>query len=117
MMVDDVLTHFGIPGMRWGRRKARSAAPKKPPVRKPPTPDELPVPKKKIRTNDLSDADLRTAIARIQMEKQYAQLTAKKKSVGRKVVEEVLLNAGKQVATTYVAKYMDKGVASLLTKK
>jgi hypothetical protein len=117
MMVNDVLAHFGIPGMKWGRRKARGSTVKSRVVRKPPSPGELPVKKSKLRTGDMSDDDLRKAIGRIQMEKQYAQLTAKEKSVGRKLAEEVLLGAGKQVATTYAAKYMGQGVEALLKKK
>lgn len=117
MMVDDVLSHFGIPGMRWGRRKARAAAVAPRPAQRPHVPDELPVKRTKIRTSDMSDVDLRNAISRIQMEKQYAQLTAKEKTLGRKLAEEVLLGAGKQVATQYATKYLGEGVEALLKKK
>lgn len=116
MTANDVLIHFGIPGMRWGRRKAKNTTSKPRVVKKSSTVDDVPI-KKRMRVSDVSDDDLRKAIARIQMEKQYAQLTAKEKGMGRKVVEEVLLTAGKQVATTYVAKYMGQGVEAMLKKK
>lgn len=117
MTANDVLVHFGIPGMRWGRRKAKPGTTRKPRVvKKSTTVDDAPI-KKRVRVSDISDDDLRKAIARIQMEKQYAQLTAKEKSMGRKIVEEVLVGAGKQVATQYAAKYMGQGVEALLKKK
>ena len=44
------------------------------------------------------------------MEKQYAQLTARETSSGKKFVKDVLTNAAKQTATQYAARYMAKGV-------
>lgn len=58
----------------------------------------------------LSDKELRARINRLQMEKQYAQLTAKETSGGKKFVKNVLTNAAKQTATQYAARYMAKGV-------
>lgn len=60
--------------------------------------------------SQLSDAELRQRINRLQMEKQYAQLTARETSSGKKFVKDVLTNAAKQTATQYAARYMAKGV-------
>lgn len=126
MKGSDVLEHFGIKGMRWGKRKSRPTGPgtghhrASPPkvVRKPDEDDSQEKPKKPpTRPHEMDDTQLRAAINRIQMEKQYAQLTAKEKSIGRKFAEEVLIGAGKQVATQYAAKYMGQGVEALLKKK
>lgn len=60
--------------------------------------------------SQLSDKELRARINRLQMEKQYAQLTARETSGGKKFVKDVLTNAAKQTATQYAARYMAKGV-------
>ena len=56
----DELYHYGKLGMKWGHRKNTSVKNQKPHSR---------------RVEDLSDDELRRTINRIQMEKQYTQLT------------------------------------------
>lgn len=59
----------------------------------------------------LSDKELRQRINRLQMEKQYRQLTAQPETFsGKKVAKEILTNAAKQTLTQYTAKYMAKGI-------
>ena len=65
---------------------------------------------------NMSDDELRKRINRLQMEKQYSQLTKKETSAGRKFVQDVVVNATKQTASNYVSKYMTKGIESLITK-
>lgn len=62
----------------------------------------------------MTDDELRKAINRIEMERKYATLTAKQKSKGRKLVEDIVGSAGKQVATKYTAKAMEKFVEKML---
>lgn len=64
----------------------------------------------------MSDAELRQVINRMQMEKQYSQLTKKETSAGQKFVTDILTNAAKQTASNYVSKYMTKGVDILINK-
>ena len=74
---------------------------------------------KKEKTNPtegMSDAELRNRINRLQMEKQYKQLTAKEKSTGQKLVGDILTNAAKQTATNYVSKTMTKGIDEMIEK-
>jgi hypothetical protein len=129
MIEKDFLEHWGIKGMKWGRRKARATgpgtghrpkAPIKAPIKVQKRDDDHDAEKPKkspTKPHEMDDVQLRNAINRIQMEKQYAQLTAREKSLGRKFAEDVLLGAGKQVATQYAAKYMGQGVEALLKKK
>ena len=73
---------------------------------------------RKDELSRMSDRELRERINRLQMEKQYEQLTAtpKRTNAGAKFVKDILINAGKQTLTNYTAKYMAKGVDKLIEK-
>lgn len=73
---------------------------------------------RKDELSRMSDKELRERINRLQMEKQYEQLTAspKQTNAGAKFVKDILVNAGKQTLTNYTAKYMAKGVDKLIEK-
>ena len=86
--VEDVLSHYGKKGMKWGVRKASSGgsstqrttfakAPKK-----------------------LSDIELGKRIKRMETEKKYNELNRKDVSNGKKLVTDVLASSGRRVATT-----------------
>lgn len=102
-MDDKSLCHFGVKGMRWGVRRSQSQLGQT---------GQLRSDSKEIES--MSDQELRNRINRLQMERQYTQLTQKEKSAGRKFVESVLKNAAQQTASKYISKYMDKGVRSAL---
>ena len=105
------LTHHGVKGMKWGVRRKR-----------PRVDDDADAHEDSRRARDgksaksLSDAELRNRINRIQMEKQYAQLTASEKSAGRKFITDVLSQAAKETAKNYAAQYMKKGIDALIKK-
>lgn len=84
------LAHYGVKGMRWGRRKGTSSSSdssvKTAKKVKPVTPD--------VKT--MSDKELREKINRIQMEQQYAKLTGTKE--GRSKIE-----TGKEVYKRTIA--------------
>lgn len=134
---DNVLEHHGIKGMKWGVRRTPEQlghAPKKFRVRlknpfsskerdddegsSQPQRRQEPEPKRETRTNArkdysrVSDDELARMIRRLQMEQQYAQLTAAKTSKGKQFVSEVLTTAGKQVATEYTRKIMTKATGA-----
>lgn len=88
-LVDEELGHSGVKGMRWGRRKKQDSTetdsgPSKPSIK------------------DMSDTDLKNAIARLKMEREFATLTAPQISEGRKIVSNILLEVGKQQAKDYL---------------
>jgi len=84
---EDTLEHYGVPGMKWGRRKGESSkdsGPPKPDVKK------------------MSDDELRSAINRIKMEKEFEKLTSPEISKGRKIVGKILSEVGQEVGKEYV---------------
>lgn len=117
-MDQNELSHVGVLGMKWGHRKARTKVANLPPHSENRAPvsetrlKEMQLQKKKL--SELTTTELKAVNERIQLEKTYASLTKKETSPGMKFVTDVLLGAGKQVATTYVAKYMGKGLDALL---
>lgn len=103
------LMHYGILGMRWGIRRT----PKQLGHDKSSNSDKKEVVKKKT-ISDLSDEELRARINRLQMERQYKELTKGQISRGRKFVDffiknlgtDILLPAAKDAGKTYMTKTM-----------
>ena len=91
---DDFLQHYGVLGMKWGHRKARSnvSSNKKPKSTKNTTTSK-PKHKPKPTQRELSDEELRAVINRMRLEREYADL--KYRSSSRAKVE----NAVKVVGT------------------
>lgn len=130
-----VLIHHGVKGQKWGVRRtpeqlghaprkehkskiAIKISKEKPKGQTPPTkPVQKPAStEKKKTTKEMSDDELRRAINRIELERRYSSLTAKQKSKGRKIVEEIIGDSAKAVSKKYTTKAMDKGTEKLLKK-
>lgn len=121
----EYVEHYGVKGQRWGFRKATTRGGTPPSKRKAKVDEgedkkvskEAEAPKKKT-AKDLTDAELREAINRVQLEKQYNQLTTPQKA--ESVVSSVLKTAGKQVATQVITQvgtaYLSKAVGVNLNK-
>jgi len=91
----EALKHYGILGMKWGKRKSRSSKSKSTSTKK-----------ESRSVKKMSNREIQSRIKRLQLEKQYSSITAKKKSKGRKIVESILSDSAKRVATEYVSKQM-----------
>lgn len=119
------IKHHGVIGMKWGIRRyqpypsgksGRYVGPrvkkntpthklsnkKNPKQQNQATPESKP----KKTMKEMSDNELRNVINRLQMEKQYSQLTAVQKSRGKKMVDEILDRVVKDVASSYLSKQL-----------
>ena len=96
---DDFLQHYGVLGMKWGHRKARSkvSSNKKPKSTKNTTTSK-PKHKPKPTQRRLTDAELREAVNRLRLEREYAELTYRNSS--RAKVEKVVKTIGTVAALT-----------------
>ena len=67
----------------------------------------------------MSDDELRTVVNRINLERQYKDLTTPKESKYSLsgAAKDVIFNSAKNVATTYCTKYMTTGIDYLINKK
>ena len=97
---DDFLKHYGVLGMKWGKRKARSTVSsnnksKSAAITKP---KQTPKPKSKPTKRRLSDAELRAVVNRMRLEREYADLTYRASS--RAKVESVVRTIGTVAALT-----------------
>lgn len=116
---DDVIEHHGVKGMRWGVRNRRGQG-----VRKATKPAE---PKKSGDSNRSSDGkltstpqrrmtdkELQAAVNRLNLERQYRQLTneTKKKSKGREFAESIAMNVARtqiqNTANALIGKELEK---------
>lgn len=95
--VADFLQHFGVKGMKWGKKKnpAHSEAAASKSVR-------LTAKKKGIHT--VSNKELQTAIERMRLEQDFKRLKVNEKSVATRWIASTLLEAGKREVQTRVAK-------------
>lgn len=116
--VDDVLQHFGIPGMHWGRRSGGHTT-NKTSTKKLGTISDDAARKnllKKKSISEMSNSELKAVNERLQLEKTYKELSKTDTSAGRKFVTDLLVGSAKQSVANYTAKVMTKGL-ELAVKK
>lgn len=110
--MENELYHYGVKGMKWGVRRTpaqlgRSTGSNHPTEN---LHDDYKRAHGTKSVKSMSDSELRQRINRLQMEKQYNQLTQQECSSGKQFVKQVLRESAKQTASKYVSKYMSKGI-------
>lgn len=125
---DAYLAHYGVRGMKWGRRKKTSSvevAQATSPIRKGPQegahPDAINAKTQKARAkksgiNALSNQDLETLLKRQDLEQKYAKLNPNAMQKGKKLVNEALLNSTKNVVQEQSKTAMNKGLDYTIDK-
>ena len=115
--VDDVLEHFGVRGMHWGRRKASSAAGAASEDARKAANSMLVA--KTHGTKALSNEELDHLVKRIKLEQQYSQLHPSGNAFikrGKKEASDILWSIGKSQVTRVLNDQATKQVANLLQK-
>lgn len=114
-MTDKELYHYGVLGMRWGKRKDQSGGSS----RKSKKGTEQHEDYKKAHSSksykSMSNQELRDANNRLQMESQYKNLT-KKTGMGKKVVDTFVATAGIITAVSGAYKVYQKTGNQILNK-
>lgn len=96
---DHTLTHDGVKGMKWGKRKSKSSSSSKSTAtpfaknaKKDPPPAKGVTDLRPKHVKRISDAELRQRINRMQMETQYKELTEGKSSPDKNKVKQAAEN-------------------------
>ena len=127
-MDNNYLQHYGVLGMKWGVRRSKtqlsstSGSSKKKKLK--PDREQKKIAKSKTKTSepakktikDLSDTELREKINRLNLEKQYRDLSKAeptRSDKGKAFVADVLEKSGKNIATQLTTYAMGRAVNSL----
>lgn len=87
------LQHVGVLGMHWGIRRRGPAAPEHTRAK------EL----KKKHVSELTNDELKTAITRLSLEKQFKDISSASSSRGSSILKGILFKVGAQAVNNYVA--------------
>lgn len=109
----DYLAHHGVKGMKWGIRKVRERSAQRKAAKESTYSEEYKNTKalRKKKVSQMSDDELRQAINRMNLERQYKSLKSSNINAGQKFVQEVLRDSAKEVAKEYTKKGIKTGIS------
>lgn len=108
--VQDFLAHYGVKGMRWGKRSATN---KEAPSSESQRSTELRARAKTSKVKALSNKELQEAINRMNLEQQFKRLATNEKPPVQRFIASTLLEIGKRE----VQVALGKKVATTIAKK
>ena len=109
-MSDDSLSHYGVPGLRWGKRKGSSGISRKEQASRDRRIDFA------QRRRTISDRDLDGLVKRLEQEKKLRNLVDEDLSPGRTFVSKTIKSAGNKIAPAIAAGTAMYVVRGVITK-
>jgi hypothetical protein len=101
--VGSFLEHFGVKGMKWGKRGGGSS-PKEPPSKDASAALALRGRAKKSKPKALTNAELQQAINRMNLEQQFKRLATNEKPAVTRFIASTMLEIGKREVQQTIAK-------------
>ena len=121
---DDFLAHYGVKGMKWGKRRAARAEKKAQEKYERSSEDarqaeEARTKMKKASIDSLSNKELQSLVQRMNLEQQFSTLQdkTKTKSAGRKFAEDITRELAKETIKSAVKNTVGVEVQGAMEKK
>lgn len=112
----DTLYHYGILGMKWGKRKSqsgRTTTSSKKAAESQSDDHKKKTNLKKKKVSEMSNAELKDLTTRMQLEKQYKDLRKTEVSAGKKFVNDLIKDVGKELVKEMVKSNAKSGISTL----
>jgi hypothetical protein len=115
-MDNNVLAHYGILGMHWGRKKSTTSTSTPTTNHNTSADHDKKMELKNKKLHEMSNDELRTYTQRMALERQYKELSKVQVSAGKKFVTDLIANQAKSAVNQYASAYTKKIVEDLLKK-
>lgn len=110
--VDEFIEHYGIKGMRWGKRRTKDISVAERGSKR----EGRQTKEAKPNAKDLSDEQLRAAVNRMNLEKQYNTLIGNSNKTPARVVTDFIVRTGATAVKGAVTALATKQVSNALQR-